>query len=334
MKVKAGQATIDILKVSYEADQPILLVGSHGIGKSQLVEQAAKAIGIKSLVLDLSIMENVDLSGLPQVVEGKMTYATPSFLPSDGRGLLVFEELNRSPKYVQAPCLQLLTARRLNDYHLPKGWLPCAAINPADDVYTTEELDAALASRFLTVEVVPDVRQWIRWASGAGVDERVTDYVSSTPRIFESNDSNPRAWTYVSNLLRSCEQLKADEETVLAGISGLVGEELAVSFIKFSDDHEGCLDATDIIQRYSEERVRKTIQRWKKTGRLDLLKSTVHKLQTHLQATTNWQSVMGNSGHGINVEKFIRDLPADLRRQAAKFMAERNYKKTAKKKAG
>ena len=155
MKVKSGQAVIDAIKLAYAAGKPVLLEGRHGVGKSQLIEQAASDLGIDCIVRDLSLLEPTDLVGLPLNVNGRTKYSPPSFLPDDGKGLLVFEELNRSEKYMMAPCLQLLTARTLNDYSLPKGWLCVAAINPASDGYDTSQLDPALLSRFVRIEIIP-----------------------------------------------------------------------------------------------------------------------------------------------------------------------------------
>ncbi len=130
MTVPAGKAAIDLIELAHTADQPALLVGRHGVGKSSLFEEAAERLGIGLIVRDLSLMEPVDLIGIPRVnPDGRTIYAPPTFLPTKGEGLFVLEELNRAPRYVQVPALQLLTARRLNDFAFPKKWLPCAAIN-------------------------------------------------------------------------------------------------------------------------------------------------------------------------------------------------------------
>ena len=93
------------------ADQPLLLWGRHGIGKSELLEQAAKELCIKYISQDLSLMEPTDLTGLPKMDGATTKYLPPNFLPTSGNGLLVFEELNRCDRFVRTPCLQLLTAR-------------------------------------------------------------------------------------------------------------------------------------------------------------------------------------------------------------------------------
>ena len=98
----------------------MLIEAKHGIGKSQIIEQAAEDLGDRiTFCFDLSLMEPPDLIGLPQIVENVTKYAQPSSLPTAGAGLLMFEELNRAPEHMRAPCLQLLTARSLNDYRMP-----------------------------------------------------------------------------------------------------------------------------------------------------------------------------------------------------------------------
>ena len=65
MKVKAGPDVIDVLSLAHRSNQPVLLEGPHGIGKSELIEQAADALKIGFIVRDLSLMEPPDLIGLP-----------------------------------------------------------------------------------------------------------------------------------------------------------------------------------------------------------------------------------------------------------------------------
>src|SRR5690606_34508179 len=124
-----------------------------------LAVRAVKEMGYELVIRDLSLMEGPDLSGLPYFKDGRTHYAAPSFLPLDGKGLLWFEEVNRAPRHVIAPCFELLTSRRLNDYTLPPGWTVGFAINGAHHAegYLVEELDPALLSRFMKLTIVPDV---------------------------------------------------------------------------------------------------------------------------------------------------------------------------------
>src|SRR5262245_18046901 len=167
--VAAGRPLVQLLRLCWKARRPVLLKGGTGVGKSELLRQFADAEGVGFVCRDLSLMEPPDLVGLPQLTGGRTHFLPPAFLPSEGEGVFVLEEVNRAPEYMRAPCLQLLTDRSLNDYKLPDGWLPVAAINPAEDGYDAAELDPALLARFVQVAVVPDRGEWLVWAKDNGV---------------------------------------------------------------------------------------------------------------------------------------------------------------------
>src|SRR3974377_2078712 len=104
--VAAGQPAIDVIELAYRANQPVLFLGSHGVGKSELFAEAAANLGIDHKAADLSLMGPTDLVVIPHVgTDGRTHYAPPAFLPDGGRGLLVLEELGRAPRYMRTPCL-------------------------------------------------------------------------------------------------------------------------------------------------------------------------------------------------------------------------------------
>ena len=204
-KIKAGKPLIEFVKLCYAANMPPLLCGNHGVGKSELLRHAAAELGIAFISRDLSLMEPPDLIGLPKMNGTTTMYLPPAFLPTGGKGILVFEELNRCERYMRAPTLQLLTDRSLNDYRLPTGWLPAAAINPPDKDYEVFDLDAAVLSRFAQGMVIPDQQGWIEWAQQNSIHPAVVEYVGSDDSIFDHTQSNPRAWKYVSDLSLAAE---------------------------------------------------------------------------------------------------------------------------------
>lgn len=314
MKIKAGTEVIDLIALAHRSNQPVLLEGPHGVGKSQLVEQAAQKLGIGFIVRDLSLMEPPDLIGLPTQKNGQTVYSPPAFLPPGGRGILVFEELNRSEKYMMSPCLQLLTARCLNDYRLPDGWLPAAAINPSGGDYDTRELDPALLSRFMRVEVVADVPSWLKWADANGVHAAVKQFVGSMPGVFES--SNPRSWAYVSNVLQAHESAgDNDRRTLITALAGLVGEVHAKAFAKTyrGGSGDGVPSAENIMKNYPA--VRGVVAGWVKTKRTDLLSAVAHGVRVALQNSDLCVEIAKSKTMRRNLEDFAKDLPADLGRK-------------------
>jgi hypothetical protein len=317
MKVRSGKEVIDAIKLAYAAGKPVLLEGKHGVGKSNLIEQAAKELGIDCIVRDLSLMEPPDLIGLPAQQNGRTCYLPPSFLPDSGKGLLVFEELNRSERYMMAPCLQLLTARTLNDYKLPPGWLCVAAINPSSDGYDTQELDPALLSRFVRIEVVADAKTWTAWGKDAGVHAAVLKFVSQTPDIFAATESNPRSWCYVSDVLKTYERQKqTDDNLLVVTLAGLIGESLAVAFVQASLREEESIPADSILKEY--EKARSMIQHWMRSKQVDLLNATAHNVMIALQNMDTASSVATMATPGRNLETFISDLPADIGKKVRK----------------
>jgi hypothetical protein len=317
MKVKAGKDIVDVIRLAYTAGKPVLLEGRHGIGKSNLIEQAAKELGISCIVRDLSLMEPPDLTGLPIQDNGRTRYAPPSFLPEGGKGLLVFEELNRADRYMMAPCLTLLTSKTLNDYTLPEGWLCIAAINPASEGYDTAELDPALLSRFLRVEIVSDAQSWLEWAKNEGIHHSVLRFVSQTPDIFASDSSNTRSWSYVSDMLKAYEAQGVENENLLVtAIAGLIGEPLAVAFIQSSMREENAIPAEMILTEY--EKHRPMIQHWVQTKKMDLLVSTANGVQIALQNVDTAMKIAKTEVLVQNLETFLSDLPADIAKKLRK----------------
>jgi hypothetical protein len=112
---------------------------------------------------------------------------------------------------VRQPCLQLLTARELNDYALPPRCFVVACVNPPDAGYDVDTLDDALSSRFLELPVAPDREVWCGWAREQDLHPAVVDFVARNPQAFDAVP--PRTWTHAARLLREGERqgFRADE---------------------------------------------------------------------------------------------------------------------------
>lgn len=270
-------------------------------------------------------MEPPDLVGLPKL-DGKVTrYLPPSFLPTDpeGEGLLDLEELNRAPAYMRAPCLQLLTTRSLNDYRLPAGWRLAAAINPAEDGYAADELDPALESRFVRINVTASPDEWAAWARERKVDRRVVDYVLSDPTVFDTPMSNPRAWTAVARIVKAADKLETGSLLLRAAVAGCVGAERAAAFLRFVKDRVRPLDADTVLTGY--KKVRPVLRKWVEEGKLDLVQGTLHQVKKRLQSRTEYEAARGSASAWRNLGRLLADLPGDLREDAGQFFNEHKY---------
>jgi hypothetical protein len=247
--IPIGERVAAVLALAYRSRRAALLEGATGIGKSELIRQVARELGIGFAVLDLSLLEPPDLVGLPIIDNGRTTYATPSVLPTNGEGILLLEELNRADRSIQQPALQLLTARRLHEYELPPGWVPFAAINPEDGEYQVTPLDPALRSRFLAIKVRADVKSWSVWAATAGVHPVVRKLATNHNDLFDTIP--PRTWTYVSDLLHTLTIAEREDSHLL---HDSFGGYLPPAWVKrIQDELSNETEASDPLDREVEQ---------------------------------------------------------------------------------
>lgn len=333
IQVRVGDQLLEILSGAYRANRPALLVGRTGIGKSEIMEQMKQKLGIEVIVRDLSLMEAPELTGLPERKNGTVEYAKPKWLPTEGLGLLVFEEFNRAHRQTRTPCLQLLTARRLNDYILPEGWLPMAAINPPDDNddYDVDHLDPAMMARFCVINVAPDIRNWLKWAEKNQVHQAVRGFVGNAPKAFEAPGCNPRSWKYVSDWMRAHESNPLGKQTLLAALSGHVGDSMARAFLKvYRDPNTGKIpEARRLLKQYSK--CRAMVRNWLGAGQTDRLNAVQHEIMLFIQAPSGLHELQESALMRKNLESLAGDLPPDLgeplKRLLGKFLKHQNPSK-------
>jgi len=324
-----GPAVIELLKLAYQADVPAILIGPHGIGKSEIAEAAAAAMGVDFISRDLSLMEPPDLVGLPQIADGATSFLPPEFLPRvTGRGgLFLIEEINRAPRYMTSPCLELLTSRRLNSYVLPKGWLPIACINPKSEGYLVDLLDAALMSRFMRIEVTAATEPWLAWAREKEVHHKIIEYVESVPHALDESKggSNPRSWSYASKTLLAAgpEMLARSPDTIVTALNGIIGPVHTTALLQLVSNTEMALRPADVVGNWQASKA--TITRWVKQGRLDLLATSMRSMLQWVRPENVAQHLQNNVRARGAVRGFFRLLPGDLAEQSRSVLTELGY---------
>jgi len=327
--VPIGPAVTELLALAYRSNVPALLIGAHGLGKSEITAAAAAALKIKCISRDLSLMEPPDLVGLPKIEGGATTFLPPEFLPrepGDG-GFLLIEEINRAPRYMQACCLELLTSRRLNSYVLPENWLPVACINPKSEGYHVDLLDAALMSRFMKIEVCAAVEPWAAWARANGIHPKIIEYVEGVPHALDESQggSNPRSWTYASRALLAtdAEFLERSPNTIVTALSGLIGPVHTTSLVRLILGTELALKPADVLHHWPASR--STMKRWKQQGRLDLLAASMRAILQWVRPEGVADELRGDVRRRGHVRAFMAMLPGDLAEQARGVLLELGY---------
>lgn len=187
----------------------VLISGNHGIGKSAIVKQVAKFLGVPCIDFRLSQNDVGDLKGMPFHIRGRTVFAPPEFFPlkeadalelkdllglaediSLGRygdkGILFLDEINRANREVQQAAFELVLDRRLNLRSLPDGWRVVAAINGDDSIYTVNEMEPAFLSRFALIDLRPTTQEWLEWAEGDGhVHDAVVQFIRKQPDFLD-----------------------------------------------------------------------------------------------------------------------------------------------------
>jgi hypothetical protein len=310
-----GPLVKEILKIAYRARRPALLEGHTGIGKSDVVAQVARELGIGYTVLDLSLLEPPDLVGLPVISDGRTAYAPPRSLPLDGAGILMLEELNRADRFIQQPALQLLTARRLHEYVLPPGWVAFAAINPETDEYQVTPLDLALRVRFLYLAVRADRDAWLLWAGANGVHPAVLQLARRHDRVLD--DTPPRTWTYVSELLRCLTAQEFRDERLLRGLLGgclsPVWVEELLQDLDGAEAGDG-LDLRQLLTAYhTDAALRARVQGLRSEGRTDVLEQLAYRVLQLIDGPELSRALANKEFNLESFEALLTDLPGDHR---------------------
>lgn len=254
----------EALTLSIACQQPTIVWGPPGIGKSDLVRQVAAkmredlyakgAIGVpdeyKLIDLRAAMLDAVDVHGLPTITEedgrAVVKWIVARFFPRDGYGIIFLDELNRAPITVMNALLQLVLDRRVGDYVLPDGYAILSACNRETDGGGVQRMTAALKLRFEHDYLGVDLDEWCRWAVQNDVHPVVYAYNRFATSQGKSSlhdfrpeapggGANPRAWASVSKLMHLVETMaKAPAYEVLqAKVCGLVGEDYGIAFMGF-----------------------------------------------------------------------------------------------------
>src|SRR3954470_18736272 len=232
--------------------RPVYLWGPPGAGKSSLVRQAAEARGLRLVDVRATLLDPVDLRGLPQVVRDTAVWRPPAFLPRGGQGVLFLDELAQAAPLVQAACLQLTLDRRVGEYELPDGWSVVAASNRAEDRAGTHRLISPLLNRFVHLDLDVSPEDWQEWAAAAGLASEVRAFLRYRPGLLFQFDpaANPRAfptprsWQFVSD------SLAATPSDLLHQVAaGCVGDGPAAEFLGFLKLYRELPDLDAVLAR-------------------------------------------------------------------------------------
>lgn len=222
----------EALKLLIAIKRPAFIEGDAGVGKTQTVGQACDALTRRLIDVRAAQFDATDIRGLPHVNgKGRSHWAIPDWLPTDGDGVIFFDEINRAPTLVQNSMLQLMLERRCGEYELPDGWAVIAAGNP-DNYRGVQRMSEALANRLVHLKYDTDLNDWCTWALDHDIRPELIGFMRFRPNLLHSYDRNstekaypsPRSWEFVNQILEAAPppaiELGLFEGTVGAGPAG------------------------------------------------------------------------------------------------------------------
>ena len=195
-----------------QTELPVHLMGDPGIGKSEVVYQAAKDyLGDDAKVIEFRgpTRDVVDALGLPSVTDGHTVWNRPDFIPEDGEGVLFIDEYKQCAPAMQAALSELVLCRRCGSHQLGDGWAIVAASNHDGTKCGTHRTLEHMKSRFEVIHCELDVDTWCNWALDHGIAPEVIAFIRFRPALLSTFDpstnqesyATPRGYASISRLL-------------------------------------------------------------------------------------------------------------------------------------
>lgn len=239
--MKPSQLT-QLLARTIPAREPVLVTGAPGVGKSDIVAAAAAAAGARLIIEHPSVADPTDYKGLPFALDGQAEFlpfgSLREIINTTEPVVYFLDDLGQAPPAVQAACMQLLLARRVNSHRVSDAVTFIAASNRRTDRAGVTGLLEPVKSRFTTIAALdPDADEWLPWALAHGVPLELVGFVRYKPALLHApapsadlvNTPSPRTVAAVGRLMR----LGLPPELEYEVYSGAAGEPFAAELCGF-----------------------------------------------------------------------------------------------------
>lgn len=236
MKDEMGEYAIPSIR-----QRPVLLIGPPGVGKTQIMEQAARECGIGLVSYTITHHTRQSAVGLPFIEKrqfGGREYTATEYTMSEivasvynkmeetglSEGILFIDEINCVSETLAPAMLQFLQCKTFGSHKIPDGWVIAAAGNPPEYNKSVREFDVVTLDRIKKIYVEPDYEAWKEYASREMIHPAIQSYLSIKPQnlcqIETTVDgkffATPRGWEDLSELIGVYEKLgkNVDREVI------------------------------------------------------------------------------------------------------------------------
>lgn len=222
--------------------RPLLVESSPGLGKTQIVAQAAHELKVGFKVIHAPLLQPEDY-GLPVISKDKSTVdfvVSYDKFPLVGSncpeaGIFLIDELSQADNSAQKILANLIQEREIHGKKLKEGWSIVATGNRQTDRAGANRILGHLGNRLTRHKLDTNLDDWTQWALQNEIQSEVIAFIRFRPELLSSYDpthdvnATPRAW---------CEGVSASLGKIPTGLefevfSGDVGEGPASEFMAF-----------------------------------------------------------------------------------------------------
>lgn len=314
-----------LLSVNQKAERdgrkrtPICIWGSHGIGKTEVIETYALDNGFDfKYIAPAQFEEMGDLLGMPKIVDGKTVFVAPEWVPQEpGPGILLIDDVNRADDRILRGIMQLLQNYELISWRLPRDWHIILTANPEGGDYSVTPMDDAMITRMMHITMTFDIKSWSKWATLTGIDQRGIAFANLYPEIISGGRTTPRTLVQFFESIANISNLSEQINLVQMLADASLDEATATAFIAYINNHLSSLIWPEEILHSNDfkiaidQRLKDLVLKDAESSRIDILATICNRLINYITLTE--QKI--DSLEIQNLQKFLLldILPNDLR---------------------
>lgn len=244
-----------------------VVIGRHGIGKSETMEILAKQMGMRFVSLRLGSVQDVgDLLGLQIEMKDKngetsgIKFVPPDWFPKEGEKIFLFlDEFNRARKDLQSTLFQLSLDKTLHTHKLTPGSFVVLACNPATDDYSTIEIDdKAMSDRFVFLKYDPTPKDWVDYMKEVNPSSTLVSFIKEVPEqlglgltedfSLDFVQPSPRTITELDKIFEKVKKDEINIETFKNIAFGSIGITSTLTFIKWYETESNRVTGKEILK--------------------------------------------------------------------------------------